>query len=78
VVVAVIALTAWAPLVALPVNQGALQDVALVELQLRVDVPPLAMLVGLAVTVTVGAGVEVTVTVALPLPVPPVPEQLIV
>jgi len=78
VVVAVIALTACTPLVALPVNQDALQDVALVELQLSVEVPPLAMPVGLAESVTVGAGVEERVTVALALPVPPVPAQVTV
>jgi len=64
------------PLVALPEYQGALQAVALVELQLSVDVPPLGTLVGLAVSVTVGAGT--TVTVALAFPVPPAPVQVTV
>ena len=54
----------------------AVQLVALVELQVSVELPPLAMLVGLAVNVTVGGGT--TVTVAEPLPVPPTPEQFTV
>lgn len=41
----------------------AVQVVVLVELQVRVEEPPLGMLVGLAVSVTVGAGTTVTVTV---------------
>jgi hypothetical protein len=52
----------------------AVQEVALVELQVRVAVPPDAILVGLAVSVTVGAGV-VTVTLADAEPLPPVPVQ---
>ena len=54
----------------------AVQDVALLEFQVSVDEPPLAMLAGLAVSVTVGCGT--TVTVPVPLALPPVPEQLIV
>jgi hypothetical protein len=52
------------PLVALlPVQPlEAVQAVALVELQVSVDAPPLATLVGLALSVIVGAGVVVTVT----------------
>ncbi len=52
----------------------AVQLVALVELQVSVELPPLATLVGLAVSVTVGAGTIVTVALALPLP--PVPVQV--
>ncbi|MBS0375270.1 MAG: hypothetical protein JSR73_11870 [Proteobacteria bacterium] len=52
----------------------AVQVVAFVELQVSVEAPPLATLVGLAVSVTVGAGT--TVTVVLALPEPPVPVQL--
>jgi hypothetical protein len=40
----------------------AVQAVASVELQVRVEEPPLAMLVGVAVNVTVGGGTTVTVT----------------
>jgi len=50
----------------------AVQEVALVELQVNVDVPPLATVVGLVVSVAVAAGVIVTVAVAAVL-VPPVP-----
>jgi hypothetical protein len=53
----------------------AVQDVALVELHVSVDVPPLAIDVGFAVSVTVGAGTTVTVAVATLL-VPPAPLQL--
>jgi hypothetical protein len=56
----------------------AVQDVALVELQVSVELPPLATEVGLAVSVTVGAGVAlptVTVTEATLL-VSPAPRQL--
>ena len=42
----------------------AVQDVALVEVQVSVDDPPLAMVGGLAVRVAVGTGLVVTVTVA--------------
>ncbi len=53
----------------------AVQAVALVEAQVRVEPLPLLTVLGLALKVTVGAG-EVTVTVADWLPVPPVPEQV--
>jgi hypothetical protein len=53
----------------------AVQAVALVELQVSVDVPPGATTVGLAVKVAVGAGSTVTVAVAAAL-VPPGPVQL--
>ena len=54
----------------------ALQDVAPpVELQVSVEVPPLATLVGFAVKLTVGAGSRVTVVVAVEL-LPPSPVQI--
>ena len=53
----------------------AVHEVALVELQVRVDAPPLAIVVGLAVSEAVGLGAMVTVAVAAVL-VPPVPVQV--
>jgi len=53
----------------------AVQLVASVELQVRVEAPHLLMLVGLAVSVTVGAG-AVTATLTVLLAVPPAPVQL--
>jgi hypothetical protein len=53
----------------------AVQAVAFVALQSKVEVAPLAMLLGVAVRVTVGAGVF-TVTVADCFDVPPVPVQV--
>ena len=53
----------------------AVHEVALVELQVRVDAAPLATDVGFAVNVTVGTGTTVTVAAATLL-VPPVPLQL--
>ena len=53
----------------------AVHEVALVELQVRVDAVPLATEVGFAVNVTVGAGTTVTVAVATLL-VPPAPLHL--
>ena len=50
----------------------ALQEVALVELQVSVEAAPLTTAVGLAVSVAVGLGTMVTVAVAGVL-VPPVP-----
>jgi hypothetical protein len=50
----------------------AVQEVALVELQVSVDVPPLAIVDGFAVSVAVGRGATVTVAVAAVL-VAPVP-----
>ena len=65
------------PLVALLPLQPpvAVHDVALVELHVSVEAPPLATEVGFAVNVTVGADAMVTVAVATLL-VPPVPLQL--
>jgi hypothetical protein len=53
----------------------AVHDVALVELHVSVELPPLATEVGFAVNVTVGAGTTVTVAVATLL-VPPEPVQV--
>jgi hypothetical protein len=52
------------------------QEVALVADQVRVELPPLTTVLGLAVKVTVGAG-EVTETVADCDALPPVPVQVI-
>lgn len=52
----------------------AAQEVAFVEDQVKVEVAPLATVLGLALKVTVGAG-EVTVTVADCVALPPVPVQ---
>ena len=66
------------PLVGLDPLQppDAVHAVALLAVQPRVDVEPLATEDGVAVSVTDGAGAEVTVTVANPVTVPPVPEQV--
>ena len=53
----------------------AVQDVALVEDQVSVDVAPLATVLGLALSVTDGAG-EFTVTVAVCAALPPLPVQV--
>jgi hypothetical protein len=53
----------------------AAQEVALVELHMSVEVPPLATEVGFAVNVTVGAGATLTVAVAVLLE-PPAPLQV--
>ena len=53
----------------------AVHDVALVELHVNVEAPPLVTVVGFAVSVTVAAGTIVTVAVATPL-APPVPVQV--
>ena len=65
----------WDPLVPrVPVQPPeAVQEVALVELQVRVELPPDAIVVGLALKLTVG----VTVTVAdCGVLLPPVPVQV--
>jgi hypothetical protein len=67
-------LAAFAPANVPPV---AVQDVALVELQVSVEDEPLATVVGLAVSVAVGLGAMVTVAVAAVL-VPPVPVHVTV
>ncbi len=65
------------PLTALLPDQPpeAVQEVALVDDQVKVDVPPLTTVLGLAAKVTVGAG-EVTDTVADCDALPPVPVQV--
>ena len=68
----------WEPLVPrVPVQPPeAVHEVALVELQLRVELPPNATVVGLALKLAVGAGV-VTVTVAVwGVLLPPAPVQV--
>ena len=68
----------WDPLVPRVPDQPpeAVHEVALVELQLRVELPPNATVVGLALKLAVGAGV-VTVTVAdCGVLVPPAPVQV--
>jgi hypothetical protein len=55
----------------------AAHDVALVELQVSIDVPPLAIVGGVAVNMTVGTGFAATVTVAVTAAVvPPGPVQV--
>jgi hypothetical protein len=68
----------WLPLVAVLDVQPPIaeHEVALLELQVSVEVPPLGMLAGLAVSVAVGAAT--TVTVAAPVPEPPTPVHTIV
>ena len=78
VVVAVKAPVPWLPLVPFApakVPPVAVQDVALVELQVSVELPPLAIDVGLADSVAVGTGAMATVAAAAVL-VPPVPVQV--
>jgi hypothetical protein len=76
-VVAVSAAVFWEPLVASEPLQppDAAQEVALVEDQVKVEVAPLATVLGLALKVTVGAG-EVTETVADCAALPPAPVQV--
>jgi hypothetical protein len=67
------------PLVALEPDQApeAVHEVAFVVDQLRVELLPLAMELGLAARLTVGAGVgEVTETVAAWVALPPAPVQV--
>ena len=54
----------------------ALQDVALVETQVRVEPLPLATVLGLALKLTVADGWALTVTVADCAALPPVPLQV--
>jgi hypothetical protein len=65
------------PLIALAPDQApeAVQPVALVADQFKVELPPLATVLGLAAMLTTGA-VAVTDTVADWLELPPVPVQL--
>ena len=66
------------PLIALlPVQPPeAVQAVALLEAHVRVELPPLAIVLGLALMLTVALGVLLTVTVADCAALPPVPVQL--
>jgi hypothetical protein len=69
----------WLPLVALPPDQApvAVQDVALVEDQVSVALPPLSMALGPTLSETVGAdGAAATETVADCEARPPVPLQV--
>jgi len=77
VVVALSAPVDCEPLVAKVPDQPpeAAQEVAFVDVQLKVEVAPLATVLGLALSVTVGAGV-VTVTVADCAALPPLPVQV--
>jgi hypothetical protein len=78
VVLAVKGPVLWVPLAAFaPANvpPAAAHDVALVEFQVSVEVPRLAIEVGFAVSVAVGTGAMVTVVVAAVL-VPPLPAQI--
>ncbi len=68
----------YEPVVAVPPPPGGVHEVLLVDVQLRMDVAPLAIEDGDAVRVTVGAGAPATVTVALWLAVPPVPVHVTV
>ena len=65
------------PFTALVPDQApeAVHEVALVAAQVNVELPPLAMVAGLAVKVTVGVG-EVTETVTDCVALPPPPVQL--
>jgi len=67
------------PEVPLGVKPTPMHDVALVELQVRVLLPPSVIVLGLAesVAVGVGGGTELTVTVALFETEPPIPVQVI-
>jgi len=77
VVAVVSAGVVWVPLVpSAPLQPpDAVQEVALVETQVKVEVAPLATVLGLAVSVTAGAGVA-TVTIADCDALPPLPLQV--
>jgi len=66
------------PLVALLPDQApdAVQAVALVETHVKLELPPLAMVLGLARRVTVAVGFGLTVTVVDCVALPPVPLQV--
>jgi hypothetical protein len=54
----------------------AVQDVALVEAHAKLELPPLATVLGLALRVTVAVGVGLTVTVVDCVALPPAPLQV--
>jgi hypothetical protein len=54
----------------------AVQEVALVDDQLKLELPPLASVLGLALRLTVAVGFGLTVTVVDCAAVPPVPLQV--
>jgi hypothetical protein len=66
------------PLIALLPDQApeAVQEVAWVATQVKVDVPPLATVLGLALRLTVAVGFGLTVTVVDCVAVPPMPRQV--
>lgn len=66
------------PLMALLPDQApeAMQEVALVEAHVKLELPPLAMVLGLALRVTVAVGAALTVTVVDCVALPPVPLQV--
>ncbi len=68
----------WDPLVAIGPDQlpEAVQEVALVELQVRVAALPDTTLVGFAVRMSVGAAAVVTVTITDWPMLPPAPVQV--
>ncbi|HWR49107.1 MAG TPA: hypothetical protein VN327_16080 [Pseudonocardiaceae bacterium] len=68
----------WEPLIALAPDQPpeAVQAVALLETQVKVELAPLVTVLGLALMLTVAPGAALTVTVADCAAVPPWPVQL--
>ncbi len=66
------------PLTALLPDQApdAVQEVALLDVHVSVELPPLATVLGLAPILTVGVGVALTVTVVDCAAVPPAPLQV--
>ncbi len=66
------------PLIALPPDQApeAVQEVALVDVQVKVELPPLATVLGLALMPTVGVRCGLTVTVVDCAALPPLPVQV--
>jgi hypothetical protein len=78
VVLALSAPVDWEPLIALLPDHPpeAVQAVALLETQLKVELPPLATVLGLALMLTVALGAALTVTVADWAALPPFPVQL--
>jgi hypothetical protein len=52
------------------------QEVALIDVQVRLALPPTVILVGLTVSVTMGVGGGLTVRIVEELPLPPAPEHV--